>query len=101
MYYPPVHKRAEQWLCVEQSRKLFINKRGEVVLAMYASTRLLIGPFHRQTVNFFQMCIHFGAVKIVNSKSSDKHEPSLTLRVALNKSSPETHVVRILPTVSV
>ena len=32
------------------------------------------------------MCIHFGAVKVVHSKSSDKHESSLTLRVALNKS---------------
>ena len=30
------------------------------------------------------MCIHFGAVKVVHSKH-DKHESSLTLRVALNK----------------
>ena len=35
---------------------------------------------------FFEMCIDFGAVKVVHSKSSDKHESSLTLRVALNKS---------------
>ena len=31
-------------------------------------------------------CIHFAAVRVVHSKSSDKHESSLTLRVALNKS---------------
>ena len=41
---------------------------------------------HRQAVNFFKMCIHFGAVKVVHSKSNDKHESSLSLRVALNKS---------------
>ena len=39
------------------------------------------------------------AVKVVHSKSSDKHEPSLTLRVALNKSwhrlIRDTLVVRI------
>ena len=38
------------------------------------------------TREFFEMCIHFGAVKVVHSKSSDKHESSLTLRVTLNKS---------------
>ena len=43
-----------------------------------------MSPSHRQSVNF-EMCIHFGAVKVVHSKSSDKHESSLTLRVALNK----------------
>ena len=32
------------------------------------------------------MSIHFGTVKVVHSKSSGKHESSLTLRVALNKS---------------
>ena len=32
------------------------------------------------------MCIHFGGAKVVHSKSSDKHESSQTLRVALNKS---------------
>ena len=35
---------------------------------------------------FSEMCIHFGAVKVVHSKSSDKLESSLTLRVALNNS---------------
>ena len=35
---------------------------------------------------FFKMCIHFGVVKVVHSMSSGKHESSLTLRVALNKS---------------
>ena len=38
------------------------------------------------TAEFFEMYIHFGAVKVVHSKSRDKHESSLTLRVALNKS---------------
>ena len=33
----------------------------------------------------FEICIHFGAVKIVHFKSSDNREPSLTLRVDLNK----------------
>ena len=46
-------------------------------LAMYAS---LV-----QAVKFFQMCIDFGAVQVVHFESSYKH---LTLRVALNKSSP-------------
>ena len=32
------------------------------------------------------MCIHFGAVKVIHLKNSDKHESSLTLRVTLNKS---------------
>ena len=30
------------------------------------------------------MCIHFCAVKVVHFKSSDKHEPSRALTVALN-----------------
>ena len=51
------------------------------------------------------MCIHFGAIKVVHSKNSDKHESSLTLRVTLNKSwhrlIGDTLVVRTLPTVSV
>ena len=59
-----------------------------------------------QAVDFiYKMCIHFGAVKVVHSKSSDKHESSLTLRVALNKSwhrlISDTLAVRTLPTVSV
>ena len=53
----------------------------------------------------FEMCIHFGAVKVVHSKSSEKHEPRLILRVALNKSWHrliwDTLVVRMLPTVSI
>ena len=39
-----------------------------------------VSPSRKQAV--IKMCIHFGAVKVVHSKSSDKHEPSLTLRVA-------------------
>ena len=31
------------------------------------------------------MCIHFGAVKLVHSKGSDKHESSLTLKVTEQK----------------
>ena len=34
----------------------------------------------------FKVCIHFVAFKVVHSKSSDKLESSLTLRVALSKS---------------
>ena len=46
-----------------------------------------------------------GAVQVVRFESSDKHEPSLTLRVALNKSLPRliwnTLVFRTVPAVSV
>ena len=35
---------------------------------------------------FLKTCIHFGAVKVVHFKSSDKLESSLSLRVGLNKS---------------
>ena len=49
---------------------------------MLASTR----PLPQTSCEFLEMCIHFGAVKVVHSKSSDKRESSLTLRVAVNKS---------------
>ena len=45
-----------------------------------------VGLVNKTSCEFFKMCTHFGAVKVVHSKSSDKHESSLTLRVALNKS---------------
>ena len=44
--------------------------------------------FHRQDVNFFEICAAFAAVQIVHFESSEKHEPSLTLRGALNKRLP-------------
>ena len=52
-----------------------------------------------------EIWIVFGAVQVVHFKCSDKHQPSLTLRVALNKNRPlliwDTLVVRSLPTVSI
>ena len=36
------------------------------------------------------MCNHFGAVKVVQSKSSDKHESNQTLRGALKKKLVQT-----------
>ena len=45
------------------------------------------GQVLQEAVDFLKCaCIHFGVVKVVHSNSSDKHEFSLTLRVALNKS---------------
>ena len=44
-----------------------------------------MSPSRETSCEFFEMCIHFGAVKVVHSKSSDKHESSLTLRVALSE----------------
>ena len=41
-----------------------------------------MSPSRRQAVNFLKCAFDFGAVKIVHSKSSDKHESSLCLRVA-------------------
>ena len=47
------------------------------------------------------MSIDFSAVQVVHFESSVKHEPSLILRVTLNKSWPRnTLVVRTLHTVS-
>ena len=37
--YTLLHKGAEWWLCVEPSRELFSDIRGEVGLVMLASTR--------------------------------------------------------------
>ena len=45
-----------------------------------------MSPSHRQAVNFSKCAfIQVGAVKVVHSKSSDKHESSQTLRVAWTK----------------
>ena len=69
-------------------------------LAMYASTH----DSHRQTVILLKMCIDFGAVKVVHF-SSDKYEPSLTLKVALNNCWHvlfcDILVVRTIPTMNV
>ena len=78
-------QEAEQWLCVEQSHELFSNIRGRGG----ASKRLLSlvnEPLPYKNCEFFEMCIRFGTVRVVHSKSSDKHESSLILKVALNKS---------------
>ena len=57
-----------------------------------------------RAVIFLEKWINFGTVQVVHFKCSDKCEPSLTLRVYLNKNWPiligDTLVVRTLPTVS-
>ena len=58
---------------------------GEVGLTKYASTHEWAPPIDKLWI---EMCIDFDAVHVVHFKSSDKHKPSLTLRVALNKSWP-------------
>ena len=40
---------------------------------------LVKDPLLQTSGVFFEMCIRFGAVKVIHSKSSDKHESSLTL----------------------
>ena len=70
---------------MEQNGELFSDIRGRGG-ASNAYLHSCMSPSRRQAVNFFEMCIHFGAVKVVHSRSSDKHESSLTLGVALNKS---------------
>ena len=42
---------------------------------MFASTH---EPHPKTSCEFFKMCIHFCAAKVVHSKSSGKHESSLT-----------------------
>ena len=64
-YYPAVHKKAEECLCVEQSRELFSDMRGEVGVLMLASIRAWAPPVDK----LFEVCIQFGAVKVVHSKS--------------------------------
>ena len=51
-----------------------------------------VSPSHIQAVNIFETCIDFGRVQVVHFESSDKHEPSLTLRLALNKSWPKLYI---------
>ena len=57
---------------------------GEVGLVRLASTRERAPPVDK--LWSFKSVHHFVAVKVVHSKSSDKLESSLTLRVALSKS---------------
>ena len=45
-------------------------------------------PLPQTRCKFLEVYIDFGAVKVVHSKSSVKREPSLTLRMPLNKSWP-------------
>ena len=75
-------------------------------LAIYASTCECAPPIAGQAVNFRKcVAIDFGTARAVHFESNDKREPSLTLRVSLNKSWPKlirnTLVVSGLPTASV
>ena len=57
----------------------FVNPAAPLSMAM-TKAKINSGVLRPKILN------HFGAVKVVHSKSSDKHESSLTLIVALNKS---------------
>ena len=84
--YAPVPKGAEEWLCVEHSHEFFSDIRGRDG-ASNACFYSSMSPFHRLAVDFLKCAFILAhAVKVVHSKCSDKHEPSLTLRVAVNKS---------------
>ena len=70
---------------MEQSRELFSDIRGRGG-ASNACLYSLMSPSRRQAVNFLKCAFILVQSKLSISKSSDKHESSLTLRVALNKS---------------
>ena len=74
--FPAVVCGTEQWV-------VYQHKGGEVGLAMYASTHESALPIDKLWI--LEVCTDFVAVQVVHFESSDKHEPSVTLRVALHE----------------
>ena len=83
--------------------ELWVVYRGEVGVAMHPSSCEWAPPVDKLWIFFFALILVQWKLSIL--RAVDKHEPSLTLRVALNKSYPRliwnTMVFRTITAVSV
>ena len=85
-----LYTRFQQWLCVEQSCELFTDIRGRSGAnncALAVVNERLRSPVDKLCIFFLKFALILVQSKLFILRAVDKHEPSLTLRVALSKSS--------------